>query len=106
MDYFITLIELISENWDLIKGHPWLFIIFAVTISAITVICVRGFYAIKDKNIPERKELMDEVKKLKEKNDLLEDKIRDLTTTERMLRIDDSEVNRESIGKKIKDALD
>lgn len=103
--WFKEFLEWLSANWVALKGNWVLFLVFAAIVASAAWQACKFVYAIKERKLPERKVLQQELEVLQSENENLREKLRDLTTTQRMLGKEYADEQGESISQNIANAL-
>ena len=98
-------IKLLQDNFTIIKDNVFLFLSVAIICFCLSWILAKKIYKSRKVEYLEYEELKERVKELESINEKLEEQIRDLTTTERMLAKTREVKQEENMGKKIADAL-
>ncbi len=103
--WFRELLEWLSANWVVIRDNWLLFLVFATIVASAAWHICKFVYDIKERKLPERKALQQELEVLQSENETLREKLRDLTTTQRMLGKEYMDEQGESISRNIVNAL-
>lgn len=101
-----NLIQFLVDNWGVVEANPGLFLVFGVFCAGFTCVAVAFFYdRVLNRDIPERRDLMEQVERLTAENQVLQEENRRLRTNEIFLQGRSAAAGQPSMGDKIADAV-
>ena len=112
MGLWLSFWTFMTENWELVKKNYATFITFGIIIILLSVLITRWVISRQNKDIPGRRVLLQQldeqttkVQTLMDEKRVLEEKIRDLSTSDSFLKGAYSSTTENSVGSIVNNAL-